>query len=103
MASWGSGFSGGGIRSATINLGIAQALHEHGIFDHVDYMSTVSGGGYLGSSISTLMRSRAFSDVEAMQSVTTDAETRDKIVRVDGTQGRRASIGIRGSPSSTTR
>jgi hypothetical protein len=52
----GIAFSGGGIRSATINLGIAQVLHRAGIFDHFDYMSTVSGGGYLGSSISTLMR-----------------------------------------------
>ncbi|MFZ2508757.1 MAG: hypothetical protein WAW79_09840 [Steroidobacteraceae bacterium] len=52
----GIGFSGGGIRSATINLGIAQVLHQAGIFDHFDYMSTVSGGGYLGSSISALMR-----------------------------------------------
>ncbi|MDJ0818478.1 MAG: patatin-like phospholipase family protein [Desulfobacterales bacterium] len=56
----GLAFSGGGIRSATINLGIAQALNERGIFDHVDYMSTVSGGGYLGSSISTLMRKKRF-------------------------------------------
>jgi hypothetical protein len=31
-------------------------LHRVGIFDHFDYMSTVSGGGYLGSSISALMR-----------------------------------------------
>ncbi|MDH3748319.1 MAG: hypothetical protein OER97_08935 [Gammaproteobacteria bacterium] len=54
----GIGFSGGGIRSATLNLGIAQALHRRGIFDHIDYMSTVSGGGYLGSSISALMRDR---------------------------------------------
>lgn len=54
----GIGFSGGGIRSAAINLGITQALHQYGVFDHVDYMSTVSGGGYVGSSISTLMRSR---------------------------------------------
>ncbi len=54
----GLGFSGGGIRSATVNMGITQALHEQGVFDHVDYMSTVSGGGYLGSSISTLMRSK---------------------------------------------
>jgi hypothetical protein len=54
----GLAFSGGGIRSATINLGIAQALHQRGVFDHVDYMSTVSGGGYLGSSISTLMRKK---------------------------------------------
>ncbi|MCG6904325.1 MAG: hypothetical protein LJE68_16760, partial [Rhodobacter sp.] len=52
----GIGFSGGGIRSATLNLGMAQALHRAGVFDHIDYMSTVSGGGYLGSSISTLMR-----------------------------------------------
>ena len=82
----GIGFSGGGIRSATINLGIAQALHARGIFDHVDYMSTVSGGGYLGSSISTLMRSRAFSDVTGKASVTKDKDTRDKIVRVQGTE-----------------
>ncbi len=52
----GLAFSGGGIRSATINTGIAQALHRRGVFDHVDYLSTVSGGGYLGSSISTAMR-----------------------------------------------
>jgi hypothetical protein len=54
----GIAYSGGGIRSATLNLGITQALHHWGVFDHLDYMSTVSGGGYLGSSISTLMRSR---------------------------------------------
>jgi len=56
----GLAFSGGGIRSATINLGIAQVLHQRGVFDHADYMSTVSGGGYLGSSISTLMRKKRF-------------------------------------------
>ena len=54
----GIGFSGGGIRSAALNLGITQALHARGVFDHIDYMSTVSGGGYLGSSISTLMRTK---------------------------------------------
>ncbi len=54
----GIGFSGGGIRSAAINLGIAQALHQCGAFAHLDYMSTVSGGGYLGSSISALMHAR---------------------------------------------
>lgn len=52
----GIGYSGGGIRSAALNLGITQALHQRGVFDHIDYMSTVSGGGYLGSSISTIMR-----------------------------------------------
>ncbi len=54
----GLGMSGGGIRSATINTGILQTFHRKGVFDHIDYMSTVSGGGYLGSSISTLMRTR---------------------------------------------
>lgn len=54
----GLAFSGGGIRSATLNLGLVQTLFEAGIFNHVDYMSTVSGGGYLGSSISSAMRSR---------------------------------------------
>lgn len=52
----GLAFSGGGIRSATLNLGIAQALQASGAFDHFDYLSTVSGGGYLGSSISAAMR-----------------------------------------------
>ena len=42
-------FSGGGIRSATFNLGILQALSEFGLLKHVDYLSTVSGGGYVGA------------------------------------------------------
>jgi hypothetical protein len=54
----GLAFSGGGIRSATLNLGISQVLHHHGIFAHADYLSTVSGGGYIGSSISAIMRRR---------------------------------------------
>ena len=42
-------FSGGGIRSATFNLGVLQALAELGLLKHFDYLSTVSGGGYIGS------------------------------------------------------
>ncbi len=45
----GLAFSGGGIRSATFNLGILQALAELGVLRWVDYLSTVSGGGYIGS------------------------------------------------------
>lgn len=41
-------FSGGGIRSATFNLGVLQALAEAGLLDKFDYLSTVSGGGYVG-------------------------------------------------------
>ena len=41
--------SGGGIRSATFALGAIQSLAEHGLLPRFDYMSTVSGGGYIGS------------------------------------------------------
>ena len=79
----GIGFSGGGIRSATLNLGIAQALHRRGVFDHVDYMSTVSGGGYLGSSISSLMRrrTRTVSEIAGRVSLGT-GEAGEKVVTV---------------------
>ncbi len=40
-------FSGGGIRSATFNLGIAQGLAQLGLLPYVDYLSSVSGGGYI--------------------------------------------------------
>ena len=46
---FGVAFSGGGIRSATFNLGVLQALSDKGLLQHVDYLSTVSGGGYIGS------------------------------------------------------
>lgn len=49
-------FSGGGIRSATFGLGILQALAKHGLLDKFDYLSTVSGGGYLGSWMSAWVR-----------------------------------------------
>jgi len=45
----GLSFSGGGIRSATFNLGVLQGLQELDLLRHVDYLSTVSGGGYIGS------------------------------------------------------
>ncbi|HYP07455.1 MAG TPA: hypothetical protein VER03_14575 [Bryobacteraceae bacterium] len=50
-------FSGGGIRSATFGLGVLQALSSRSVrpdgstalVTEFDYLSTVSGGGYLGS------------------------------------------------------
>jgi hypothetical protein len=44
----GLALSGGGIRSATFNLGFLQGLSEAGLIDALDYVSTVSGGGYIG-------------------------------------------------------
>ncbi len=45
-------FSGGGIRSATFGLGILQGLARLELLGKFDYLSTVSGGGYLGSWLS---------------------------------------------------
>jgi len=50
----GLALSGGGIRSASFNLGVLQALVASGLFRYVDYLSTVSGGGYIGSFLSSL-------------------------------------------------
>jgi hypothetical protein len=49
-------FSGGGIRSATFGLGIIQALAKHNLLTKFDYLSTVSGGGYLGSWLSAWIK-----------------------------------------------
>ena len=40
--------SGGGIRSATFNLGLLQGLARNGLLDKFDYLSTVSGGSFIG-------------------------------------------------------
>lgn len=52
----GLALSGGGIRSASFSLGVLQALQAHKILPEVDYLSTVSGGGWIGSCLSALMR-----------------------------------------------
>jgi hypothetical protein len=46
--SFGIALSGGGIRSATFNLGLLQQLARFGLLARADYLSTVSGGGYIG-------------------------------------------------------
>ncbi|MEO8351936.1 MAG: hypothetical protein ABI680_09405 [Chthoniobacteraceae bacterium] len=53
----GLALSGGGIRSATFSLGVLVALAGRGLLTQCDYLSTVSGGGYLGSFLSTFLSS----------------------------------------------
>ena len=53
----GLALSGGGVRSAAFCLGSLQALNEAGVLEHVDYLSTVSGGGYTGCSLSAGLQS----------------------------------------------
>lgn len=51
----GLALSGGGIRSSTFALGVVEVLARKGMLKDVDFMSTVSGGGYLGSFITTVL------------------------------------------------
>jgi hypothetical protein len=50
----GFALSGGGIRSATFCLGVFQALSRLKLLGRIDYLSTVSGGGYFGSCLGRL-------------------------------------------------
>jgi hypothetical protein len=49
-------FSGGGIRSATFCLGMLQSFAWNGRLKSFHYLSTVSGGGYIGSWLSNWRR-----------------------------------------------
>jgi patatin-like phospholipase len=55
----GLSLSGGGVRSAAVCLGALQALEVHKAIDGIDYLSTVSGGGYIGASLTVGMSVRS--------------------------------------------
>ncbi|PWC54602.1 patatin-like phospholipase family protein [Azospirillum sp. TSO22-1] len=48
--------SGGGIRSAAFALGVIQGLAREGLLTQFHYLSTVSGGGYIGGWLSRWIR-----------------------------------------------
>ncbi|HLJ88789.1 MAG TPA: hypothetical protein VKZ53_18365 [Candidatus Angelobacter sp.] len=52
----GMSISGGGIRSATLGLGILQAFARRGLISRLHYLSTVSGGGYIGGWLMSWIR-----------------------------------------------
>lgn len=84
----GVGISGGGVRSATFALGVFQALadehsgekKEHTLLRDIDYLSTVSGGGYFGGFYGSLFVPKRrpessplqWADVEQMLSANSD-------------------------------
>jgi hypothetical protein len=64
-------FSGGGIRSATLNLGILQGLaglphkdDEPGMLSRFDYLSSVSGGGYIHEWFAAWVKRETLPEVE---------------------------------------
>ncbi len=48
--------SGGGIRSAAFSLGVLQSLARAGLLLDFHYLSTVSGGGYIGAWLAAVMK-----------------------------------------------
>lgn len=66
----GLALSGGGVRSATFNLGVLQALGEQQLLRDFDYLSTVSGGGFIGGWLSKCIRER-HGDVRAVEAMLT--------------------------------
>ncbi len=64
-------FSGGGVRSASFSLGVLQRLAQFsmekggagkGYLQELDYLSTVSGGGYIGAWLMSWSRRSSFSN-----------------------------------------
>lgn len=53
---FGVALSGGGVRSATLSAGFLDVLQKIGLLQHVDYLSTVSGGGFLGGYVHEKLR-----------------------------------------------
>lgn len=69
----GLSLSGGGIRSATFCLGVVQVLSEKKLMKDFDYLSTVSGGGYIGSFItSTLSQKEGYEAISKPYGPDTD-------------------------------
>lgn len=67
--------SGGGIRSATFALGVLQGLARCGLLKKFHYLSTVSGGGYIGGWLSAWIQRAP----NGLEDVAIDlAETRDE-------------------------
>ncbi|TPQ42375.1 hypothetical protein C2U70_01570 [Bradyrhizobium guangdongense] len=60
--------SGGGVRSAAFALGITQGLAKRQILEKFDYLSTVSGGGYVGGFLAAWIQRHGFDDVQGQLS-----------------------------------
>lgn len=72
----GLAFSGGGIRSATFNLGVIQGLAELKLLRRFDYLSTISGGGYIGSWLSLFIKRYAGGKVADAEDLLVERSTR---------------------------
>ena len=68
----GLALSGGGIRSATFCLGLLRGLARNGVLKRFDYLSTVSGGGYIGAMFGRLI---GRGDIHEAESILASSDT----------------------------
>jgi hypothetical protein len=71
--------SGGGIRSGTFALGLLQRLAHFGLLKEFHYLSTVSGGGYIGSWLTAWLQRHP----EGMSGVTRDMKNLPPQSKID--------------------
>ena len=77
----GLALSGGGIRSATFCLGVLQVFAKRGLLKWLDYLSTVSGGGYIGATLDALLHyERANPDEPAASLVHVEGEPESRVI-----------------------
>jgi hypothetical protein len=74
--------SGGGIRSATLGLGLMQTFISKNVMKGFDYMSTVSGGGYIGSCLTSLLslEERVKNDFQKQKILKEEKKTLEKLL-----------------------
>src|SRR5213075_2420553 len=75
----GVALSGGGIRSATLSLGFFQGLARHRLVQFVDYLSTVSGGGYFGGFLGHLLHRPPAAAAQAIAAAATETPPVKKV------------------------
>lgn len=68
VSSVGLALSGGGVRSATFCLGLIRGLAQNGLLPRLDYLSTVSGGGYAGAALGRLIAALGVADAQRLLS-----------------------------------
>lgn len=73
----GLALSGGGIRSATFSLGVLQAIAANGSLPRIDYLSSVSGGGYIASWLSAWIARTSLDSVAAKLSQSPETRERE--------------------------
>lgn len=90
---FGIALSGGGIRSATINMGFLQVLNKYGILQKADYLSSVSGGGYTHSYVqATAKETGDFNKLFTMEHIETMRKHGEYMVPRTGILGKNGNM-----------